>query len=104
MLWFVLAASAGWFLYELFRPAGADGRVPISLIVFLWAAFLIAVGQCFAVMPAPVDPRAKFVARFVARVKRGSLWMLAIVTTALFGLVALLSVRAAGMYVSAFWD
>ena len=98
VLWVVLFAAAGFFLFDLFRPSGAEGRVPPSLIVVLWAGFLIAVGRCFAVVPAPVDPQARFRARLVARIKRGLLWLLAISTTVLFGLVALLSVRAIGMY------
>ena len=99
LLWLILAVAAGFFLFDLLRPSGADGRVPLSLIVVLWAGFLIAVGRCFAELPAPVDPQARFPARLAARIKRGLLWLLAIATTALFGLVALLSVRAVGMYV-----
>ena len=98
VLWLVLLASAGLFLVDLVRPDGAGGRVPLSLIVVLWAGFLIAVGRCFAVLPAPVDPQAKFGARFAARTKRALLWLLALATTALFGLVAFLSMRAVGMY------
>lgn len=98
VLWLVLAAAAGLFLFDLFRPDSAESRVPLSLIVVLWAGFLIAVGRCFAVMPAPVDPQAKFAARLTARIKRTLLWLLALATTLLFGLVAFLSVRAVGMY------
>ncbi len=103
VLWLVLFAAAGLFLFDLFRPTGAEGRVPLSLIVVLWAGFLIAVGRCFAVLPEPVDPQARFSARLMARIKRGLLWLLAIATTVLFALVALLSVRAAGMYVTGLW-
>jgi len=98
LLWLILIAAAGFFLVDLLRPSGVEGRVPPALIVVLWAGFLIAVGRCFAVLPAPVDPQARFRERLSARIKRGLLWLLAIVTTALFGLVALLSVRAVGMY------
>lgn len=104
LLWLILIAAAVLFLIDLLRPSGAEGRVPLSLIVVLWAGFLIAVGRCFAELPAPVDPQARFRVRLVARIKRGLLWLLAIATTALFGLVLLLSVRAAGMYVNGLWD
>ena len=103
VLWFVLFAATGLFLFDLLRPSGAEGRVPLSLIVVLWAGFLIAVGRCFAELPAPVDPQARFRSRLVTRIKRGLLWLLAIATTALFGLVALLSLRALGMYVRVLW-
>ncbi len=98
LLWVVLFAAAGFFVFDLFRPTGAGGRVPLSLIIVLWAGFLIAVGRCFARLPAPVDPQARFLARLAARIKRGFLWLLAIATTALFILVAVLSVRAVGMH------
>jgi hypothetical protein len=98
-IWALFAAALGVFVVSLFGVADSQGVVLASLVTLIWAMLLIAFGHCFSA-PAPVAaPDAGWLTRLRVRVARALLGLLAIAAIAAFGLVALLTIRAASLLV-----
>lgn len=74
-----------------------EAYIMACVAVFLWSLCLTMIAYGFWAPIPLVDPKAGLWARLKLRVKRGYLWLLAIVTTALSVLVAFTSLRVLGI-------
>lgn len=79
----------------LLSDGATDQAYTLAVIaVLMWSLCLIMVTYGFAAPLPGVDENIGLLARLKVRVKRGCLWLMAIFTTALSVLVALVSLRA----------
>jgi hypothetical protein len=101
LLWILGAAGAGVFAASVLGVVDGENVPLVSFMFALWAAFLIAFAGCFRTPPPRVNSRAGFGLRIRTRLIRGLLWTIAIACVGLFGFVAFLSVRTAGMLIHA---
>ncbi len=97
LLWLLAAIAAGIFVSGMFRSADSQSYLLASFVLSLWAVLLIAVGHSFCEPPPIVDRNDRLMTRLATRVKRGMLWLLAILTTGIFAFVGFLSIRAVGL-------
>ena len=94
----LLLAGAGFVIGIVSREASA-GLPLASLVVALWAGMLIAVAYCFAAPLPSSSPESPLLTRVGRRIKLGLLWLLACATILLFGLVAIITIRAIGLLI-----
>ena len=97
LLWLLAAVAVGVFVSGMFRSADSQSYLLASFVLSLWAVLLIAVGHSFGEPLPIVDRNDPLMTRLATRVKRGMLWLLAILTTGIFGFVGFLSIRAVGL-------
>ena len=99
VLWALGALAAGAFGGVLFLSDGLidSSYALVSITILLWTVWLLAVAHSFVVPVAGVDPEARVWARFKAKLRRGLVWAQALIMTALFILVLVMTMRTAGI-------
>lgn len=96
ILWILAALAVLVFvlaLVPLYRGGGYAAALG-AVTVLLWCLWLISVAHSFADAPPRPDPGAPFPARIRIRARRALAWLIALVMTALLGVVAVISLRA----------
>lgn len=94
-----LGAAAGGALFGagLVWPSRSDNYLLASLLLFLWAAFLLAFSACFRRRPPTAVPGEARFARIKTKLRRGLLWVLGAVAAAVFVFLLFLSLRLIGV-------
>ena len=103
LLWLLCALALGAFAGAL---ALGDGRgdpvlMLASVTLLMWMLCVIVVTYSFAGPLPTAGPEARLWQRLRASLKRGVLWLVAILMSVLTGLVLFASLRAAGLLVRA---
>jgi len=103
-VWALCLAAVAAFAATLFTAGGGRDELYMlgSVTVFLWTLGALVTTYIFVAPLPSAGPEAGLVARVKAAAKRGFLWLLAVVMTALTGLVVFVSARALGMAFRAF--
>ena len=99
LLWLIAAAAGGLLVYSLlfFAGARAEDYTLGALCVLLWALCLVVLVRAFVAPMPRIEPGANFFTRLRTNIRRGARWVMAIVVTALFGMVLFISSRAIGV-------
>ena len=101
VLWLLCIGAVAASLAAVFAVPGADGgRYTFGAIALLmWAVCLLTVSYGFTAPPPAAEPGSRLFARMGVRIRRGLLWLMALLMTALSILVAFVTLRAVGVWV-----